>query len=128
MDEEGTTLEELAALARRGETEAVDRFADERGLRRLVSMQYGELFASATELFFRVDPAMINFETNTDEYEPEVGTVLPRLESAESVGDVRRISLEFRRWFGRLYFDGKRTDELAVDLWSLWQAWKSKTG
>jgi hypothetical protein len=93
--------------------------------RERVKAQYGGLFVAAADLFFRVDPAGINFAFNTDEYEPEVGTVLPRLESAGSVGDVVRILREeFSNWFGDS-FDGQRTDQLAPELWSLWQARKS---
>ena len=43
----------------------------------------------------------INFETNTDEYEPEVGTILPRLQSCGPASDVARVvHEEFVRWFG----------------------------
>ena len=36
-----------------------------------------------------------------DEYEPEVGTIIPLLRSADSVEDVTRIVYqEFSRWFG----------------------------
>jgi hypothetical protein len=84
------------------------------------------LFAATSDLFFRADPLGINFESNADEYEPEVGTVLPRLESAGSVGDVEQILREeFSRWFGDV-FDGRSTDRLAPELWSLWQTWKSR--
>jgi hypothetical protein len=34
---------------------------------------------STSELLFRHDPVGINFEVNTDEYEPKAGTILPRL-------------------------------------------------
>jgi hypothetical protein len=99
--------------------------ADVGDRRRLVKTEYAGLYAAATHLFFKVDPIGINFASNSDEYEPEVGTVLPRLESAESVDDVGRILREeFRRWFGDV-FDGRSTDRLAPELWSLWQAWKS---
>jgi hypothetical protein len=36
-----------------------------------------------------------------DEYEPKVGTILPRLSEAHTVDDVRRVLHdEFGRWFG----------------------------
>ncbi len=43
---------------------------------------------------------MINFEENTDEYEPEVGTILPRLRTCRSEDDVRQVvHEEFVKWF-----------------------------
>jgi hypothetical protein len=128
MADDAKTLDELADLARRGDTALFDTTADERERRKLVKAQYAGLFAAVTDLFFRVDPVGINFESNADEYEPEVGTVLPRLESAGSVGDVERILREeFSRWFGDS-FDGQSSDRLAPELWSLWQARKSIGG
>ncbi len=42
----------------------------------------------------------INFETNTDEYEPEVGTILPRLLDCKSLDDGTRVMREeFFKWF-----------------------------
>ena len=43
--------------------------------------KYGSLFDSITALLFRHDPIGINFEDNTDEYEPEARTILPRLKA-----------------------------------------------
>jgi hypothetical protein len=62
--------------------------------------QYGLLFATVAALLFESDPIGINFGDNTDEYEPEAGTILPRLASAKSVDDVQTIvDEEFSRWF-----------------------------
>lgn len=61
---------------------------------------YGAAYARLSEILFREDPIGINFEENTDEYEPEVGTILPRLRDACSVDDVRQIvHEEFVKWF-----------------------------
>lgn len=52
------------------------------------------------EILFRNDPIGINFEINTDEYEPEVGTILPRLKEARSPEDLQKIiHQEFVSWF-----------------------------
>lgn len=49
---------------------------------------------------FKSDPIGINFEENTGEYEPEVGSILPRLRSCGSAEDVQRVvHEEFCRWF-----------------------------
>jgi hypothetical protein len=52
---------------------------------------YGDAYARLSEILFCEDPIGINFEENTDEYEPEVGTILPRLRDTRSVDDVRQI-------------------------------------
>lgn len=64
---------------------------------------YGTAYVLLSEILFREDPIGINYEDNTDEYEPEVGTILPRLRDARSVGDVRQIvHEEFVKWFDEL--------------------------
>jgi len=83
---------------------------------------YRQIYDDAVKLFFEHDPVGINYEVNTDEYEPEVGTVLPRLHHARSLEDVHQILIEeFRCWFGygtRVFDD--RLKSLAFDLWKLW--------
>ena len=43
-----------------------------------------ELFAELRECFFKHDPIGINRESNQDEYDPEVGTIIPRLSGRHS--------------------------------------------
>jgi hypothetical protein len=70
--------------------------AERKALRR----EYGELYDRVSRLLFNWDPIGINFEDNTDEYEPEVGSILPRLRSCASAADVQRVvHEEFCRWF-----------------------------
>jgi hypothetical protein len=65
-----------------------------------IRRRFGTLYDFLLALLFEVDPAGINFETNTDEYEPEVDTILPRLEGNQTVDDLQRlIHEEFVRWF-----------------------------
>jgi hypothetical protein len=53
--------------------------------RRRLRSEYGRLFDSVAVLLFRHDPIGIAFDNeNTDEYEPETGTILPRLRGCES--------------------------------------------
>ena len=62
---------------------------------------YGEAYDRLTALLFEADPAGINFETNTDEYEPEAETILPRLGECHGPGEVQRlVHEEMTRWFG----------------------------
>ena len=93
--------------------------------RELVRQMYGPLFTEVSEILFESDPIGINFETNTDEYEPEVGTILPRLITAKSSTDVRRIvHEEFVIWFGP-ETAGPETNYTAAaqKIWDAWQRW-----
>jgi len=73
------------------------------------------------ELLFRHDPIGINFETNTDEYEPEARTIVPRLHEAADEQDVLRIvHEEFVHWFGETAGPGERYRQIASEIWQLW--------
>jgi hypothetical protein len=52
-------------------------------------------------MFLR-DPIGINFKTNTDEYDAEAGTVIPRLEKCSSSDDVAIVVHEEFKRKGRL--------------------------
>lgn len=94
--------------------------------RRQLKAQYGELFDAITALLFRHDPVGINFESNMDEYDPEVGTILPRLRTCETAADVTRVvHEEFARWFDPVTAGpAERYSKMAEEIWLLWQ--KSK--
>jgi hypothetical protein len=80
------------------------------------------LFERVSEILFEHDPIGINFETNTDEYEPEVGTILPRLKDCNSVEEARMvIHQEFAHWFGE-GIAGPESDyeDIAKDVWQAW--------
>lgn len=93
--------------------------------RRQLRVEYGHLFDSVSALLFRHDPIGIAFDNeNTDEYEPETGTILPRLRDCASGGDVLRVVYEeFVRWFDA---DNAGPEEgyaeIASEIWLLWQA------
>ena len=91
--------------------------------RRQLRKRYGELFDLTAALLFRHDPIGINFENNSSEYEPEAGTILPRLRGCQSVEDARRvIHQEFVRWFEA---DNAGPEEhystIASEIWQLWE-------
>jgi len=70
--------------------------------RKQVSNAYQELFAEVSAILFRHDLVGINFESNTDEYDPEAGTILPRLRPGATAEEVAGIVREeFLRWFGQ---------------------------
>lgn len=85
--------------------------------------RYPELFRQASELLYRIDPMGINFGTNTDEYEPEVGTILPRLVRAPDPASARQVvHEEFEHWFGNVEAARPALDEAAEELWTLVRA------
>jgi hypothetical protein len=85
--------------------------------------EYGNLFGSIAEILFRHDPAGINFDDNTDEYEPEARTILPRLKDCHSAGDVMTVvHEEFQRWFDPDFAGSKQKyRKIAEEIWQLWQ-------
>ena len=90
--------------------------------RKLVRAHYPELYDAVLALLYRHDPVGINFEINPDEYEPEVGTILPRLQGCSSPEDVQRVVYEkFQRWFGDSTGQYERYAGIASDLWALWR-------
>ena len=91
--------------------------------RRRLKAEYGKLFDSVAALLFQHDPIGIAFENeNTDEYEPETGTILPRLRGCESASDVRRVvHEEFVRWFDAGNAGPEeRYSDIASEIWQLW--------
>ena len=74
-----------------------------------IKREYGTLFASISDALFEADPIGINFDDNTDEYDPETGTIIPRLGLAKSAEDVQAIVYEeFCRWFDPISAGAKR--------------------
>jgi hypothetical protein len=94
-----------------------------RAERQALRLKYGRLFDEVSAILFELDPICVNFEDNSDEYEPEVGTILPRLRSCSSVADARRvIREEFVHWFdpGTAGPESKY-QEAAEQIWAAWQ-------
>ena len=85
--------------------------------------QHRALFDGVTELLFKHDPMGVNFEENTDEYDPEAGTIIPRLRGCTSEFDVLKVVYdEFGRWFGpELIKAGPRYEGAAREIWELYQ-------
>ena len=89
-----------------------------------IKQEHGTLFASISAALFEADPVGINFDDNTDEYDAETGTIIPRLGSARSAEDVQVIVYEeFCRWFDPVSA-GPREKYSAVSakIWGLWCA------
>jgi len=95
-----------------------------REARRRIRAEYGELFDTVAALLFRHDPIGINFDDNTDEYEPEAETILPRLRVCHSQDEALEVvHQEFVRWFDTDTAGPKdRYKQIALDIWKLWQS------
>lgn len=92
--------------------------------RRRLKAEYRELYEDMAALLFRLDPVGINYDTNTDEYEPEVDTILPRLQTCRSEDDALRVvHEEFMHWFGSTINKSRhKYRKIAAEIWKLWQA------
>ena len=86
--------------------------------------RYKELYSTVEAILFNHDPIRINVGFNSDEYDPEVGTILPRLKNANSEGDVVDINHEeFVRWFGPKIVGEKEQlvyKKMASEVWKAW--------
>jgi hypothetical protein len=94
--------------------------------REAIKREYGPLFASISNALFEADPIGINFDDNTDEYDAETGTIIPRLGSAKSAEDVQAIVYqEFCRWFDPITA-GRREKYASVSakIWELWYGFR----
>jgi hypothetical protein len=68
--------------------------------RRALRTRFGTAYDRLAVILFEEDPIGINFRTNTDEYEPEVDTIIPRLATCRTVIEIRDlVHEEFLRWF-----------------------------
>jgi hypothetical protein len=88
-----------------------------------------ELFQAISESLFKNDPMGINFNTNTDEYEPEVGTIVPRLQDCTSEQDVLDVvHEEFCAWFDGEATAGPKSNyvDAARDIWDIWRGSKAE--
>ena len=82
---------------------------------------YQNLYRDLTALLYRHDPmGLAAAGCPKDEYEPEVGTIIPRLKEAQRVEDVRRIvHEEFLRWFDGKQMAGPESvyNGIAHEIW-----------
>lgn len=90
--------------------------------RKKVKQEYGKLFDAISEILFRHDPSEINFGFNTDEYDVEAGTILPRLKNCDAADDVLSVlQEEFQRWFDEETANRAENMEIAEEIWHLWK-------
>jgi hypothetical protein len=94
-----------------------------RAERRVLKREHKAVFLEASALFYRFDPVGIGADMPSDEYEPEVGTILRRLRDCRDVGEVQDVvHEEFCRWFSsEIAGPRHRYTAVSVALWELWQ-------
>lgn len=91
-----------------------------------IKREYGKLFADVSDALFQADPIGINFGGNTNEYDPEAGTIIPRLKTANSAQDVQSIVYgEFKKWFGAsIVCKKEQYQPISVKILELWCEFK----
>ena len=85
------------------------------------NMKYKEFCEAVSAIIFKHDPMQINFEFNTDEYDPEAETIVPRIETCSNETELSSVlHEEFSHWFGS-EISGSPNDyhALAQEIWSL---------
>lgn len=89
-----------------------------------IKSQFEGLYAEVEGILFEFDPMGINFEDSTDEYDPEVDTILPRLKTVNTETDVLHIvHEEFCRWFDAELV-GKKNNPIYIEIAKkVWLAW-----
>jgi hypothetical protein len=78
------------------------------------------LVGDVEALLYRHDPIGIAFGDNPDEYSPEAGSIVPRLQDVGTAEDVRRVvHEEFVRWFDEdTAAPASRYQAIAEEIWT----------
>ena len=89
--------------------------------RQRLKREYAAIFEDLAAYLYEQDPMGLNYGINPDEYEAEVGTILPRVFEAESAAEIADvIREEFERWFGpRLAIENATYEELADGIFAI---------
>jgi hypothetical protein len=121
---------DLASLGDEWPPQMVEKVAKDLAAREGLRRRDPGLFASVTGALYRHDPIGINFGSNADEYDPEAGTVIPRLTGCASVEEVTNVlHEEFIRWFGAdIAGNRARYGPLAQEVWRLWTESQAEPG
>jgi len=78
-------------------------------------------FNRVAEILLKHDPMGIDYEVNPDEYEPEAGTIIPRLSECSGQLDARKmIHEEFVRWFYDDTGSEAEYTDVAKEIWDAW--------
>lgn len=82
------------------------------------------LVGAVSQILFRADPAGINFETNTDEYDAEAEAIVTGLPDARSPEDVKALAHKtFVQWFdAQIAGHIDRYAGVASEIWNVWRS------
>lgn len=96
--------------------------------RHALKLKYGALFDEVSAALYAADPMGVNLGGNTDEYDSEAGTIVPRLQGAHSADDVQVIVFEeFCKWFDEANAgDIGRYEEVSAIIWEAWLKYAAK--
>lgn len=91
------------------------------GENKRLKAEYQRLFDQLAEILYRYDPIGIGCE-ESNEYEPEARTILPRLKLCNDSNDVVTVvHEEFQKWFGPdVAGDQESYRSLGEEIWRLW--------
>lgn len=97
-----------------------------RANQRLAKQKYGSLYDEVLRILAKHDP--IDIAELPDEYDPEVRTILPRLEHARSALDARRIiHEEFVQWFSKgLAGPEENFERVSAEVWEAWNRFRAR--
>lgn len=125
-ESEDAKSEGLGGRAPRADQEwerLVPKIQARRAQRKAAVRGYETAVAEISRILFACDPIGINFETNTDEYDAEAASIVPRLTRAATEAEAGEIVFsEFQRWFG-VDTAGPRSRYERVSS-EIWQAWE----
>lgn len=95
-----------------------------RGEDKQTKKMYKEMAKKMSEILFRYDPmdiACVESE-NFDEYDPEVSTILPRLNSVSCEEEALDVVFEeFNSWFSNGAGAKFKYKRAAKEIWEVWQ-------
>src|SRR5262245_61945824 len=114
-------LEELTGLIRSWRNDESETDAERRILaiqRSRLKAEHEDLFDDLAAYFLDADPMERNLGSYGDEYEPEVGTILPRVRGLDSVAPIAAVlRQELARWWNRdIRSDGPSYEEMAAGV------------
>jgi hypothetical protein len=96
--------------------------------RQRLKRDYAAMFEDLTAFLYEHDPLGVNFGINPREYEPEVGTILPRVFDAESPAEiVEVVREEFDRWFGESRIENATCEDIAEGIFAIVDRYRSRT-
>ena len=94
--------------------------------RRALTKAYSTAFGRLSQILFEEDPIGINFEDNTDEYDPEARTILPGLRHCRTIDEIQSLLyLAFVRWFdAEIAGPPARYRRAAERIWTEMAEWR----